>query len=251
VQVGRASGHNWRDAAAYAPLLVADRSLIAWEWLRRDPQYIEAAAQGSRGPVRSAARFGLVGFEAPQRTVPDARPLWRSDLHPYVLHVTRGRDPAAGDAFELDRFAAIATLVTGMDSEHLLLCDGFRMLRLDGLPGTFGEGPVCLRYMLEGVAAADRPLMALRRFLALCRSGSFRHSLWRREPRARRWVMMLRAWDALSAGADQREIAEQLLSRTAAAPRWRTREPSVRSQAQRLVRLARLFSAGGYRELLG
>jgi hypothetical protein len=64
-------------------------------------------------------------------------------------------------------------------------------------------------------------------------------------------VLMLRTWDALTAGADQREIAGELLSRTAVAPRWRSREPSVRSQAQRLVRLARLFSAGGYRVLLG
>jgi hypothetical protein len=30
------SGFDWRDAAAYAPLLEADRSLFAWEWLRRD-----------------------------------------------------------------------------------------------------------------------------------------------------------------------------------------------------------------------
>ena len=35
---------DWRDAAAYEPLLEADRSLIAWEWLRRDRGYREAAA---------------------------------------------------------------------------------------------------------------------------------------------------------------------------------------------------------------
>jgi hypothetical protein len=192
-----------------------------------------------------------VDFEPPELAVPDARPLWSEDADPYVLRVTRGGDAGAEDEFELNRFSAIATLVAREDSEHLLLCDGFRTLRLDGPPGTFGERPVCLRYMLEGVAAADRALMALRRFLALCRSGCLPRSLWRREPRARRWVLMLRTWDALTAGADQREIAGELLSRTAVAPRWRSREPSVRSQAQRLVRLARLFSAGGYRVLLG
>jgi hypothetical protein len=251
VQARRASGFDWRNAAAYAPLLDADRSLIAWEWLRRDPRYIEAAAGSSRRTGRSAAEFGLVDFEPPELAVPDARPLWSEDADPYVLRVTRGGDAGAEDEFELNRFSAIATLVAREDSEHLLLCDGFRTLRLDGPPGTFGERPVCLRYMLEGVAAADRALMALRRFLALCRSGCLPRSLWRREPRARRWVLMLRTWDALTAGADQREIAGELLSRTAVAPRWRSREPSVRSQAQRLVRLARLFSAGGYRVLLG
>jgi hypothetical protein len=63
--------------------------------------------------------------------------------------------------------------------------------------------------------------------------------------------MMIRAADALAAGAGQREIAEVLLSRSVGEPRWRGREPSIRSQAQRLVRSARLMAAGGYRSLLG
>jgi hypothetical protein len=63
--------------------------------------------------------------------------------------------------------------------------------------------------------------------------------------------MMLRAWDALRSGAAQREIAEVLLSRSAGEPRWRVREPSVRLQAQRLVRSARAMAAGGYCALLG
>lgn len=62
---------------------------------------------------------------------------------------------------------------------------------------------------------------------------------------------MLRTWYALAGGADQREIAEALLGRSAGEPRWRSREPSLRSQAQRLVRSARVLASGGYRELLG
>jgi len=54
---------------------------------------------------------------------------------------------------------------------------------------------------------------------------------------------MLRAWDALSAGADRREIARELLSLAAGESRWRSRQSSVRSQAQRLVRSARAFAA--------
>ena len=178
VQARPASGRDWRNAAAYAPLLDADRSLVAWEWLRRDARYIEAAA-ASRRPGRSAAPFGLVQFEAAELTVPDARPLWISDVHPYVLHVSRGADAGVGDVFEFADFGAIATLVTREGGEHLLLCDGVRTMRLDGQPGTFGEGPVCLRYMLQGLAAAERPLLTLQRLLALGRSKSFPRSLWR------------------------------------------------------------------------
>jgi hypothetical protein len=253
VQAGSASGLDWRDSAAYAPLLQADRSLFAWEWLRRDPIYRAAAgAAMARGGATSGmpGQFGLVAFEDPNLPVPGARPLWASGVHPYVLLVTRGRD-AAADAFDLDRFAALAKMVEDEGGEHLLLSDGLRTVRLDGPADTFRGGPVSLRYHLKGVAAAERPLLSLRRFLALCRKGSFSRTLHQPEHSARRWIRMLRAYDALSTGADQREIARELLSRSVGDPRWRSREPSVRSQVQRLVRSARHLAAGGYRALLG
>jgi hypothetical protein len=38
---------EWHDAAAYAPLLEADHSLFAWEWLRRDPAWHSALISGT------------------------------------------------------------------------------------------------------------------------------------------------------------------------------------------------------------
>jgi hypothetical protein len=251
------SGFDWRDAAAYAPLLGADRSLFAWEWLRRDAHYRaaaeRAAASGDRGTREdpAAAAFGLVAFERPDRAVPNARPLWRQDVHPHVLVVERVEAARPGDDFDLQRLEDIATLVPGRCGHHLLLSDGLRTVRLDGPCRAFSCGPACLRYRIEGLVSAEPGLLALRRLLALCGTGHFARSLHPPEARARRWILMLRACDALAAGAGQREIAELLLlSRSAAEPRWRSREPSVRSQAQRLVRSARAFEGGGYRALL-
>lgn len=246
---------DWRDARSYAVLLGADRPLFAWEWLRRDPSYREAATEGlERGRpaarARSPAAFGLVRFEAPGSAVPVARPFWRSDADPSVLAAARVQSGAPADLFDADRLARFATVVSAGGSEHLLLCDGLRTLRLDGAAGAFTTGPACLRYAIAGIANAQRPLETLRRFLALCRMGRFASSLHRREARARRWILMLRAWDALVAGADQREIAAELFSRSASDRNWRTREPSVRSQVQRLVRSTRALARGGYRRLL-
>ena len=249
------SRSNWRDERGYAPLVDADRSLFAWEWLRRDPEYRDAAERAARGQgdrrgqVAAAAKFGLIAFEPPHLAVPDARPLWRKEAHPPVLAAA----PVAGaprDSFVLDRLRSFATLVAAGRSEHLLLSDGLRAIRLDGPPGTFDDGPVCLRYRLEGLATARPLVLTLRRFLALCRTGHFARSLHPGEPRSRRWILMLRTFDALADGADQREIARVLLSGDAAEPRWRSRMPSMRSRAQRLVRSARGFAAGGYRALL-
>ena len=246
---------DWRDAAAYEPLLDADRSFFAWEWLRRNPAYRAAADTASQSPgdlrhAAEAARWGLHAFVQPDAAAPEARPIWRAEVHPFVLGVEAG-PPEIGDAFDFDHFAAIATLVPGADGrEHLLISDGLRAIRIDILEGSLARGPANLRYRLAGLASAERPLLTLRRFLALCRTGGFCRSLHPKEPRAKRWVLMLRASDALAAGTDQREMAAILLSAEAGGPRWRTQAPSLRSRVQRLVRSARGAEEGGFWTLL-
>jgi hypothetical protein len=248
---------DWRDGSAYQPLLHADRSLIAWEWLRRDPAYRKAAdwaLHGGSGRSRGAEpseRWGLHAFEPPHLRVPEARPLWCANIHPFVLGVEAG--PSSGeDVFDLQSIAEIATLRASADGrEHLLISDGLRSIRIDVLEGSLAAGPVKLRYRLAGLSSAERPLLTLRRLLALWRTGRLCRTLHPREVKAGRWVLMLRAHDALSSGAPQRAIAADLLASSAANPRWRVAEPSLRSRAQRLVRAARSAASGGFRELLG
>lgn len=255
----RARTPDWRDAEAYAALAGADRSIFGWEWLRRDPSYREAAeraleaAPGRRAPDKSEApeHWGLHAFEPPHLAAPDARPVWRADIHPYVLKVQADRPIEAPDSFELSRLGMDSIIVTSPDGqEHLLITDGLRAIRIDVLAGTLTTGPVQLRYRLAGFASAERPLLTLRRFLALWRTGRFSDPLHPAQARARRFVLMLRAHDASASGATQREIAAELLSGEAEEARWRTNVPSVRSRVQRLVRNAQAMAAGGYRSLL-
>jgi hypothetical protein len=245
---------DWRYAAAYAPLLDADRSILAWEWLRRDPGYRRAAAAALTGQAGgTAARpnaWGLEAFEDPDRGAPVARPIWCRDVHPGVLAVLAAGEGSPSDSFHLEPLAGLATIAhSALGTEHVLLSDGLRAIRLDLLAGSLAR-PVRLRYLLAGLASAEKPLLTLQRLLFLCRTGRFAPSLHRPEPRARRWLLMLRAHDALAAGAGQREIAADILSPSAGSPRWRSEIPSLRSQAQRLVRGARLMATGGYRDLL-
>ena len=255
----RARTPDWRDAEAYALLLEADRSIFGWEWLRRDPSYREAAeraleaARGRRlpGKPEGPQHWGLHAFEPPHLTVPDARPVWRADIHPYVLKVHADRPLEGADSFELPRLRVSSTMVTSPDrQEHLLISDGLRTIRFDVLAGSLKGGPVQLRYLLAGFASAERPLLTLRRLLALRRTGRFSEALHPAQPRARRFVLMLRAHDAMATGATQREIAAKLLSAEAEEARWRVSAPTVRSRVQRLVRNARAMAAGGYVSLL-
>lgn len=248
---------DWRDAAAYTPLLEAERSIIAWEWLRRMAAYRAAAGEAlegrlaGRGGAARPEHWGLHSFEDPALAAPDARPVWTAAIHPFVLEAEAEPAPLSPDSFELARLASLATIVGGSEArQHLLLSDGLRTVRVDVSGGSLSRGPARLRYRIGGIASAEAPLLTLRRLLALCRTGRFAPSLHRPEPRARRWVLMLRAADALAAGATQREIAAVLLSRRAGEPRWRSETPSIRTQVQRLVAGARRMAAGAYAGLL-
>jgi hypothetical protein len=258
--MARECGHaaDWRDAAGYAPLLKADRSVFAWEWLRRDPGYRAAAERAigkvsasATGELADAARWGLHAFEAPSFGAPAARPVWRAEIHPHVLEVDAAPAAEACDMFELARLSGMTTLITAAGQrEHLLISDGLRTIRLDALSGSLRHGPVRLRYRLAGLGSVERPLLTLRRLLALWRTGRFAAGLHPVEARASRFVLMLRAWDALASGATQREIAAELLSVEAGEARWRVSAPTVRSRVQRLVRNARAMAAGEYVSLL-
>lgn len=252
------NGHvpDWRDAAAYQPLLDADRSLFAWEWLRRSANYRDAAERALQTASRSepgnpSGIWGLHAFESPDVTVPQARPVWSARLYPHVLAAEAVPSKSSDNAFDLGRLGALATLVpAGRGGGHLLISDGLRSIRLDVLAGTITEGPVQLRFRFDGLASAERLMPPLRRFLSLCRTNKLNGSIHPREARAGRWVQMLRAHDALAAGASQREIAAALLSGEAGQRQWRVLAPSIRSQAQRLARRARQMASGGYLGLL-
>ena len=203
-------GMDWRVAQAYAPLHFADRSIIAWEWLRRDPDYRRAAlAAGGpdgRGEAPAPGAWGLCAFEDPDAAAPRARPFWKIEVHPAVLEAAAECARSENDSVDLGRLDGVVSAVrTGCGTEHVLLCDGLRAIRLDIIEGSIGAGPTQFRYRLAGLAYAESKLPTLQRFLAFCRTGRLSRSLHLAEARAGRWLMMLRAHDAIAAGANQRE----------------------------------------------
>lgn len=244
---------DWRDPDAYESLLAADRALLAWEWLRRDPAYRRAARAHratSGAPLKSPERWGLHAFESPDLSVPNGRPVWRSDVHPFVLAV-RAVPGTGQETIDLQALAPLCRSVRGdAGRQHLLISDGLRSIRLDVVEGSLRQSRVLLHYLVAGFESAEKPLLTLRRLLALRRRGDFSRSLHSVDPRANRFVLILRAADALASGAVQREIAAELLDSDARQDRWRVRSPSLRSRVQRLTGSARAMARGGYWRLL-
>lgn len=251
---------DWRDASAYEPLLFAGRAAFAWEWLRRQPAYraesLRARAERRKLPLGIlaedplAARWGLHAFEDPRHGALKARPVWRAERHPSVLGAQAGPRRADPDAFLLDRISGLATLVSGPGVERLLLSDGNHSIRLDVRGTSLLSGPVWLNYDMAGVATARRMIPVLQAFISLASNGTFSRSLRPVERRGRRQILLLRTHDALQQGADQRTIAAVLLSNRAEEGRWRVKSPSLRSQAQRLVKASRAIAHGRFWDLL-
>jgi hypothetical protein len=183
--------------------------------------------------------------------VTTARLFWSAQVNSGVLPVDAEASSSAADSFDFARFASIASVaVSDGGRQHVALSDGFRRIRIDVESASVLQGPVRFHYRLSGLRELEGKLLALRRLAALCRLGRFARSLHPPEPRAPRWIEMLRAHDASAAGASQREIAEALFGERAARDEWRTGSDSLRLRIQRLVRSTRIMIAGGYLRLL-
>ena len=243
------------DRAAYLYLSELDRAGLMWEWLRRDPAYIGWYVRASRataGCLPAPLRFRLLLAEDPALPAPAARILWRADLDPAALVVrartTRGRDP---EALPLQRLRPWLSLARGRDGrEHAVLSDGRHHLRLDVEEGTLGEGPVLLHYRLPRSGSWDAAIGALRRLRVLCVERRFPSELFPSEPHPERWIELLRASDALRAGASQRDVAELVFGIERTRAEWHGPSESLRSRVRRLIGEVSRLAAGGYRRLM-
>lgn len=196
---------------------------------------------------------GCIFAEAACIPCADARIFWRADWDSSVV-LAEARPVSSGDAeaFDLQRFAAWATVLRLADGrEFLLLSDGARHLQLELIDGTLLAGPVRLHYALSGITQIDVKTLTLRRLVMLYRRGRFPTGLFPPEPRARRWVLALQAYDGLTAGASHREIAMALFGETTVREDWNGRSQYLRLRVRRLIQVATALVQGGYRDLLG
>jgi hypothetical protein len=176
---------------------------------------------------------------------------WRSDCHANILPVEAFPAGFVGDAdsFDLLSVPHPITVLRSLDGEHVLICDGPRSLRLDVIAGSLLSGPVRLGYCLSGFTGIEAKVMTLRRLLALERLGRLPSALFRPERKARRWGMVLQAYDGMRAGASQREIATILYGEERVRTDWEA--GYLRTRVQRLIRTAeKMIVGGGYRVLL-
>ncbi|MGY2488390.1 DUF7011 domain-containing protein [Cupriavidus sp. CP313] len=243
------SGDSWLPTAAYLYVLHLDGPGLAWEYLRRHPDYRRDWLRRRRRP-EAAHRWGLRLLEDPSLDARDAHPAWFPD-HDAVLQLYPDADPPPNaSAFEFWRIPGQKHLVH--DGKRLILKARWpgSCVRLALAPG-LEDGMAYLYAVRPGAAlsARYRTLVAEWDKLAVLAEASPTVAVRSRPaPAALLELRTLQALDATQAGASLREVGEGLFGADVVASGWHA-DGGLRSRVRRLVRRGRSLMHGGYRRL--
>jgi len=213
------------------------------------------ASRASPYPRRSQHPFSggvYVHFARTSDSERDVRLFWHTDIDPSVVVAEAEPVPLAhADAIDIARFGdKVAVVLDDQGHELALISDGVGEIQLDIRGGSLAAGPVRLRYQVEGLKHLDAKLRTLERLSAFCRLGRYPKSLFAPETAAPKWANALQAYDGMTAGASQREIAAVLFGERMVREEWNGRSDFLRLRVQRLLNYARKMVDGGYRSLL-
>ncbi len=241
---------HWHPSAAYLYVLHLDGPALAWEYLRRNPEYRFAWQHHWHYPQHDAQRWGLRLLEDPARDARDAHPDWFPDPAS-VVQVYPDADPT-DDAllFQLWHIPGRKQLMH--DGKRLMLTTHLvdRKLRMAISPAL--EDGMAYAYAVRAGRQLRERWRTIEADLAMLDADSAHPSAIATD-RPGRTAMLhmhtLQALDGTLAGASQRGVAEVLFGITAVAERWHD-DSDLRAQVRRLIRRGQTLMDGGYRHLL-
>ncbi|OJV54004.1 MAG: hypothetical protein BGO36_04650 [Burkholderiales bacterium 68-10] len=227
----------WYPTAAYLYILGLDMLALAWEYLRRHPDYRLDWLRHHRRPhaaQQAAQPWGLRLWEDPALDARDAHPAWLPG-HEAVVQLYPDADPPPDAAtFDFWHIHGHKQLIHDGRALALIACSPGCCLRYVLAPGL--EDGMVVAYAQRGRGAPhvpDAPAPMARP---------------RPPPAALLELHTLQALDATLAGASLREVAEGLFGTDAVAADWHA-DGELRARVRRLVRRGNALMRGGYRRL--
>lgn len=243
------SAEPWYPTAAYLYVLHLDDLALAWEYLRRHPDYRRDWLHRRHQP-ETAHTWGLRMLEDPALDARDAHPAWFPG-HPCTAQLHPDIDPRSdATAFDLWR----------IPGQKHLVHDGQRLMLTMQWPGC------CMRLTL---APSLEDGMAYVYAIRSCDMPCARHCMLRTEldklavssegtpaavarprpaPTALQELHTLQALDGTLTGASLREVAEGVFGADAVVKGWYA-DGGLRSRVRRLVRRGLTLMRSGYRRL--
>ena len=227
---------HWYPTAAYLYILGLDMLALAWEYLRRHPDYRLDWLRHHRRPQtahKAAQRWGLRLWEDPALDARDAHPAWLPG-HAAVVQLYPDADPPPdANVFDVWRIPGHKQLIHDGKGLALIARSPGHCLRFVLAPGLEDGMAVAHAYRGRGAThVPDTPAPMARP---------------RPPPSALLELHTLQALDATLAGASLRDVAEGLFGVDAAAG-WYS-DGGLRSKVRRLVRRGDALMRGGYRRL--
>lgn len=248
--MAESSAVHWHPSAAYLYVLHLDGPALAWEYLRRNPEYRFAWQNHRHRPQHEAERWGLRLLEDPALDARDAHPDWFPDPASVVL-VYPDADPTADSLmFQLWRIPGRKQLMH--DGKRLVLTTYLvdRKLRMAISPAL--EDGMAYAYAVRAGHQLRERWRAIEADLSMLDADSAHRSAIATDRPGRTAMLHMRTLQALDgtlAGASQRGVAEVLFGITAVAERWHD-DSDLRAQVRRLIRRGQTLMGGGYRHLL-
>lgn len=228
---------TWHASAAYLYVLHLDGPALAWEYLRRHPDY-RRDWRRHRDRAHAVARWGLHMLENPGLDARDAHPVWYPEpagvvqLHPDLAPVA--------DAIPFDFWRIAGHKQLFHDSQHLALT-----VWLPGHWRRFALAPALEHGMpyVHAVHDGDAELPPV--------AGDAAWSCSRPRPSRTALVEVhtLQMLDATLAGASLRDAAEALVGTAVVIADWHA-DGALRARVRRLMRRGTTLMHGGYRRLL-
>ena len=228
----------WHPWAAYLYILHLDGPALAWEYLRRHPDYRRdwRRRRGRMGAI--AQRWGLHGLENPGLDAREAHPAWRPEPA-HLVQVHPDLAPAA-DAVRFD--------VWRIPGHKHLFHAGRHLALTAWLPGRWR------RFALAPALEYDMPCVHLSHDGDAGLPPVADEAAWFcSRPRPSRAMLLeahtLQTLDATLAGATLREVAEALHGTAVVAADWHA-DSALRARVRRLAQRGAVLMRGGYRRLL-
>lgn len=228
---------HWYPTAAYLYVLGLDVLALAWEYLRRHPDYRLDWLRHHRRPWaahQAANRWGLRLWEDPALDARDAHPAWLPG-HDAVVQLYPDADPPPNaPVFDVWDIPGHKQVIHDGKGLALIARSPGRWLRFALAPGLEDSMAVAQAHRGRGAThAPDSPAPMARP---------------RPPPAALLELHTLQALDAVLAGASLREIAEGLFGIDAVDADWHT-DGDLRARVRRLVHRGDALMRGGYLRL--
>ena len=223
---------HWYPTAAYLYILGLDALALAWEYLRRHPDYRLDWLRRARRPD-AAQRWGLRLLEDPALDAREAYPAWLPGNDAVVQLYPDADPPVNAELFSVWRIPGHKQLLHDGKGLMLIARSPGHWQRFVLAPGLEDGMAVAHAYRGRGVThAPDTPAPMARP---------------RPPPAALLELHTLQALDATLAGASSRDVAEGLFGADAVVD-WYS-DGGLRSKVRRLARRGDALMRGGYRRL--